>query len=287
LITLKNITEECTSLTLHGSNKEVIGFCPLDQHTNKHIVWMKSFNPETQPSIENSTILTEDISVLERYGHSNSILFCENRSRFQVALVHSTFFNGARPYSENRADFWRKEGLSISEGVYISEEATIGKGTVIGPNVSIVKDVQIGENCFIDSNCVIGAKGLGLEWNGEKYLEFPQVCKVIIGNECVIGPLSTIRRGALVDTIVSDHVQIGSLCNIGHNVNIGMGALLTSSVCLSGSVTIGERAFLGVGCTVKNKVNVGARVTIGQGCVVVQDITDDLTVVGNPARIIS
>jgi serine O-acetyltransferase len=38
---------------------------------------------------------------------------------------------------------------------------------------------------------------------------------------------------------------------------------------------------------IKNKVKIGNNVTVGMGAVVVKDVPDNVTMVGNPARILT
>ena len=280
---LSQIVNDLDGLSLIGKDVEVFGFSKTNNRFSDRILWIRKLE-FVKDILTNCVLLTEDKKVVESLGSNNSILLCESNSRFYVSLINSRYFLESDPSGVNKAESWREKGYDIGNFVFISEETDLGKGTIVGHNTSILGKVSIGEKCKILANSVIGEKGLGLEWTGEEYIEFPQIGEVIIGSNCSIGPLSAIRRGALVDTVIGDQVQIGSLCNIGHNVQIGDGALLTSCVCISGSAIIGSRAFIGVGATIKNKVRVGANVTVGQGAVVVSNVENGITVAGNPAN---
>lgn len=285
-ISLAKIVSETNNLDLIGSDRIVSGFSSIVNADLHSIVWIKNYSFLHQLKNRNAVVLTEDCNVAEELRDQTSVLLAKSSSRFIAAQIHTVFFKKQDSFSKNYADEWRSNGFEIGDYAFIGPKVQLGQGTVIGPNVSLIDKVVISNNCIIQPNTVIGIKGLGLEWSGSHYLEFPQLGSVIIGTHSEIGPLSTIRKGALVDTTIGNHVMIGSLCNIGHNVTIGNAAILTSSICVSGSVSIGERVFLGVGSTIKNKVTIGDSATVGQGCVVVKDVAPNKTVVGNPARVL-
>ena len=48
----------------------------------------------------------------------------------------------------------------------------------------------------------------------------------------------------------------------------------------------GELSFIGIGATIIQGIKIGKNVIIGAGSVVIKDITDNVIVVGNPAKII-
>lgn len=285
-MTIGQICSEISGLKFFGKDSEVTGFSSASKPNPSTIVWVKKLDFLPVDLQEVDVVLTEDEKVVDSVKDQCTVILAEERSRFYVAKIYSNYFKVEDNYGQNFADHWRDRGFLVGDSTFIGPEVELGAGTTIAPNVTLVNRVIVGENCTIQPSTVIGVKGMGLEWDGEHYLEFPQLGSVIIGNDSEIGPLSTIRKGALVDTEIGSHVKIGSLCNVGHNVRIGDASLLTSSVCISGSALIGKRCFLGVGSTVKNKVKIGERVTVGQGCVVVKDVENDRTVVGNPARIL-
>jgi UDP-3-O-[3-hydroxymyristoyl] glucosamine N-acyltransferase len=284
-VSLAKIVSETNDLELIGSDRMVSGFSSIVNADHYSIVWIKNYSFLHQLKNRNAVVLTEDCNVADELRDQTSVLLVKSNSRFIVAQIHTAFFRKQISFGKNCADEWRENGFEIGDFTFIGPNVQLGEGTIVGPNVSLIDKVVISNNCIIQSNTVIGIKGLGLEWSGSQYLEFPQLGSVIIGAYSEIGPLSSIRKGALIDTTIGSHVMIGSLCNIGHNVTIGNATILTSSVCVSGSVFIGTRVFLGVGSTIKNKVSIGDRATVGQGCVVVKDVAPDRTVVGNPARV--
>ena len=95
-----------------------------------------------------------------------------------------------------------------------------------------------------------------------------------VGAGAIVGVDVEVGTGAIVNTgAILDHD-----CRVGRNTHIAPGAVL------SGGVSVGDDTLVGVGATVRQNVRIGARVVVGAGAVVVDDLPDDVTAVGVPAR---
>ncbi|HHH50493.1 MAG TPA: acetyltransferase [Saprospiraceae bacterium] len=99
---------------------------------------------------------------------------------------------------------------------------------------------------------------------------------IYIGSNTSINAFSEISNGVICNTG----------CIIEHECKIGAFAHIAPGAVLAGNVEIGERTFVGANSVIKQGVKIGKDVTIGAGSVVINDIPDNITVVGNPARII-
>ena len=104
--------------------------------------------------------------------------------------------------------------------------------------------------------------------------------------------------------IIEDGVFMYPMCNVDKNVTLKSGTLLNNSVVIShdtvignccylspgvvvcGDVIIGDYTFIGAGSIISNHVTIGKNVIIGIGTVVTKDIPDNVSVIGNPMRII-
>lgn len=91
-----------------------------------------------------------------------------------------------------------------------------------------------------------------------------------------INPLAQIGRAVIINTgAIIEHE-----CQIGDFAHIAPGAVL------AGNVTIGNGSFIGANAVVKQGISIGENVIIGAGAVVLNDIPDNVSCVGNPAKLL-
>jgi acetyltransferase EpsM len=112
-----------------------------------------------------------------------------------------------------------------------------------------------------------------LAWTGEE---------VVVGAGACLAPGATVTSRVRIGrhVILNVKASVSHDCVVGDYVNINPGA----TVC--GKVTIGDGAYIGAGATLIDTVSVGRNAIIGAGAVVINDIPDDVTAVGVPARIV-
>ena len=91
-----------------------------------------------------------------------------------------------------------------------------------------------------------------------------------------MNPLTTIEEGVIVNTnaIIEHECYLGSFCHVA------------PGVVLAGNVKIGKRSFIGANSVIKQGITIGNDVTIGAGSVILNDVPNNVTVVGNPGKII-
>ena len=87
-----------------------------------------------------------------------------------------------------------------------------------------------------------------------------------------------------VNIKIGNHVSINPGCGIGHDVVIGDYSSLYWNITLSGNVTIGDGCEIGSKSAIIPKKTIGKWSIIGAGAVVVDDIPDNCTAVGVPAK---
>ena len=85
---------------------------------------------------------------------------------------------------------------------------------------------------------------------------------------------------------IGENVAIGLCSQIHHDCVIGDNCVLSPRVTLCGDVTLSDNVFIGAGAILIQGIKAGKNAVIGAGSLVIRDIPDNVTVVGNPARII-
>ena len=105
---------------------------------------------------------------------------------------------------------------------------------------------------------------------------------VKLGRGVVILPGAIVNAGA----VINDLAIINSGAVVEHDCHVGLGAHLGPLCGLAGNVSIGRLAFLGLGAKVIPGVKIGAGTILGAGAVVIEDLPENVTAVGVPARIV-
>lgn len=183
------------------------------------------------------------------------------------------------------------ENVELGDGVYIgpntviSEDVKIGDDVTIHSNVRIYRKTRIGDGTTIYSGAVIGGDGFSFEINKKGESErFPQIGSVVIEDDVIIGPNTTIMRGTLDDTRIRELARVNGLCQIGHNVQIGSGAVINPLCMIAGSAKIQSSCWIAPGATIRQHVEIGSRSLVGLGAAVTKDVEEDIAVAGVPAQ---
>jgi sugar O-acyltransferase (sialic acid O-acetyltransferase NeuD family) len=109
-----------------------------------------------------------------------------------------------------------------------------------------------------------------------------------------VSPLAQIGKNVLImagvvitsNAIIEDHVCILPNTVIHHDVLIKKYTLIGSNVSVAGGTEIGENCYIGSGSKIINNITIGNKVLIGLGTNVIKSVGDNLRLVGNPARIV-
>lgn len=218
-------------------------------------------SPADFAEVQTNALVIDDPYVA--YAKVASLLYPEEQS---ATGIHSSVVLGVHCQIA--------ESVRISAQVFIGANVQIGDNVDIGPgciiendviiaadsrllaNVTLCRKVQIGERVIIHPGVVIGADGFGLANEKGRWIKIPQVGKVIIGNDVEIGANTTIDRGAIDDTIISNGVKLDNQIQIGHNVFIGEHTVIAGCVGISGSTRIGSHCAIGGGTGIAGHIEI-------------------------------
>ena len=176
------------------------------------------------------------------------------------------------------------DNVSIGPNSVIDSRSIIGKNTKIFSNIHLYQDSIIGSDCIIHSGVVIGADGYGFVSLEDDHIKIPQLGKVVIGNNVEIGANSTIDCGTIGDTMIGDMCKLDNGVQIGHNVFIGKGCLLTAHVTIAGSTKIGEFCAFGGQAGAVDNVTIGDKAIFACYTAVTKDLPGGKMYSGAPAR---
>ncbi len=102
-----------------------------------------------------------------------------------------------------------------------------------------------------------------------------------IGEGCVLKMHTILSSNARLQ----DNVFVQSHAVVGHDVNVGRDTIVSGGCFIAGHCTIGSGSFLGVHSCIREGITLGDRVVVAMMAAVMKDVCDDLTVAGNPARV--
>ncbi len=114
----------------------------------------------------------------------------------------------------------------------------------------------------------------------------------VVHNNAIVSDSATLGDGTVVfaGAIINVNVKIGVGCivntgaTVDHDCELGDGVHISPGANLGGNVRVGDCSWIGIGACVKHGVTIGNNVIVGAGAAVVQDVPDNVTVVGVPAK---
>jgi len=155
------------------------------------------------------------------------------------------------------------ERCFIASGCYIGEGVLIGDDCDVYPNVVIYPGTTLGRRVTVHAGAVLGCDGFGFVRDEKfgRYVKFPQVGRLVIGDYVEIGANCTIDRGALDETVIGPGTKLDNMVHIGHNANIGANVVIAAQTGVSGSSSVGDD------CVVGGQVGIADHVTIEPGAI--------------------
>jgi sugar O-acyltransferase (sialic acid O-acetyltransferase NeuD family) len=113
--------------------------------------------------------------------------------------------------------------------------------------------------------------------------------QVVLDDSVTLGPGIALLPGLLAgsDASIGAHVYTHHHVHLGHDAVLGNFVSVASGTLIGGGAQIGEGVDFGLGAIVLPKVKIGGWSRIGAGSVVTEDVPENVTVVGAPARVVS
>ena len=180
------------------------------------------------------------------------------------------------PYAVIEAGVRLDRGVVVGAGCFIGDQVEIGENSVLAANVSVCHKVKIGKNAIVHSAAVIGSDGFGFEFdsNTASLVKIPQIYSVIIGDNVEIGAGTTIDRGALKDTVISNGVKIDNQVQIGHGAFVGAHTAISGCTAIAGSTSIGAYCLIGGGVGIVDNIEIADQVEVTAMSLVSKSITE-------------
>ncbi len=189
----------------------------------------------------------------------------------------------------------------VGPNTVVGAGAAIGARCLLGPGVTIGSNVIVGDDCRLHTGVVVshtllgdrvtlqpgvkaGQEGFGFAIDPAGHCRVPQIGRVVVGDDCVIGANATIDRGHLNDTVIGPGCWIGNLVQIAHNVELGRGCVIVAQVGISGSTKLGDFVALGGQAGLTGHLTIGAGAQIGAQSGVMADVPPGARVVGSPSQ---
>lgn len=103
-----------------------------------------------------------------------------------------------------------------------------------------------------------------------------------IGNGCFFGKMSVVNSKA----VISNNCIINTKSLVEHGCTVHSHANISTNAVINGDVVIGVGTFVGTCSVTLGQMAVGSWSTIGAGAVVIENVGDEVTVAGVPAKVI-
>ncbi|MDD7971706.1 UDP-3-O-(3-hydroxymyristoyl)glucosamine N-acyltransferase [Roseinatronobacter alkalisoli] len=212
------------------------------------------------------------------------------------------------------------DGACIGPFTSIGARAVIGPNARIAPNVTVAEDVVIGADVILHAgarigarvrigdrfigqpNCVVGGCGFSFvtpepsgaedvraslsgerQVRAQKWHRIQSLGAVRIGDDVELGANSSIDRGTIRDTVIGSGTKIDSVCQIGHNVQMGEDCMMCGMAGVAGSARIGNRVLLAGKVAVNDNIFVGDDAIVGGASRVFTNVPAGRAVLGDPA----
>jgi len=160
------------------------------------------------------------------------------------------------------------------------------------PIIGNENDMDILINRYEFSTCVLAIGNMKKRKNIHKYIKKFAIKFPVINHASVQSYSKDIKEGTILypGVVIMNNCSIGkytllnSSVTLGHDVVIGDFCNINPGTHLAGKITIGDGTFIGIGASIIENITIGRNAIIGAGSVVINDVPDNTTVYGIPAK---
>lgn len=168
----------------------------------------------------------------------------------------------------------------VFAGAYIGADAQIDAGATLHPRAVVFDGCHLAAQSWVGSHAVIGGPGFGLDAQGR----VPHVGHVTVGPSAQIGAHSCVDRATVGVTRIGARAFVDNLVQVGHNAQIGDGAVLCGQVGLAGGAIVEAGAIIGGQAGVAGNAVVGAGARVAAQSGVTRPLPGGQTYSGHPAE---
>lgn len=267
-------------------------FCTAEKPQKNAIAWVPSSNLNDFLSHVNraSFIVTDNNPSISDENLPNDVLIVLAKKPKLLFIKILAFCFQPKPVWGKHPSAVISPEANIHDEVFIGPncyigKANISKGCILEGNNFIYDNVTLKENVILQAGAIVGSKGMSMARDENGLLHnFPSLGEVVVEENCEIGSNSVIDAAVMGKTIIGKGTKINSLTFIGNSAEIGEHNYISVCVNVNGSVKIGDRNFIGSGSSIRNKAVIGNDNTIASGAIVVKNVSNNVTVMGNPAK---
>ncbi len=264
--------------TIQNAKNNELSFCSVKNENGIELINKSNAGLILCPfELRNKKFKTKTTLIFVRQPR---LYFIKCIKQFSPRIIKSEIHETAVIKSKNIG-----KNTSIGAFSFIDEDVIIGENCQIYPGVQIYDRTHIGDNSVIYPSVIIGDSSFGPQRNESLELES---CKhlggVHIGNDVEIGSNTSVLAGFLEDTKIDDGTKISSQVYIGSGMKIGKNCMITGNTYFGGSSILEDNVYVAPGSVIRNGIKLSSNSFVGMGSVVVNDIPENITVIGNPAK---
>ena len=108
-----------------------------------------------------------------------------------------------------------------------------------------------------------------------------------IGEEVRIGRGTVVMANSVINpgSVIGENAIINTSSSVDHDCRIGNFTHICPGAIIAGGVVVGELTLVGMGSSLLPAVTIGSQTIVGAGSVVTADLSDNVTAIGVPARV--